>query len=210
MTKKETKRPKRKGLRKKIIITILVIGVFPLVFGIYLSYLEAIDALTKSIGTNFAAMAKETANKLGIILEEELSEATAISLMPDIIEVIEGSNLHYRGKGEEEIRKGIQTRRERWSNAAGGDPFIKDIVNNKAALYLKSLPHYVEEYFAILVMDERGALVAATDRGYDYYQGDQKWWQAIHQDSEKRGFISDPIHYKVEKYYLMEMALPVY
>ena len=90
MTKKETKRPKKKGLRKKIIITILVIGVFPLVFGIYLSYLEAIDALTKSIGTNFAAMAKETANKLEIILEEELNEAMAISLMPDIMEVIEG------------------------------------------------------------------------------------------------------------------------
>ena len=70
MTKKEAKRPKRKGLRKKIIITILIIGIFPLVFGIYLSYLEAMDALTKTIGTNFAAMAKETASKLEIILEE--------------------------------------------------------------------------------------------------------------------------------------------
>lgn len=210
MTKKEAKRPKNKGLRKKIIITILVIGVFPLVFGIYLSYLEAIDALTKSIGTNFAAMAKETANKLEIILEEELSEATAISLMPDIIEVIEGSNLHYRGKGEKEIRKGIQTRRERWSHAAGEDPFIKDIVNNKAALYFRSLPHYVKEYSAILVMDERGALAAATDRGYDYYQGDQKWWQAIHQDSEKGIFISDINYDKEKRYYLLEIALPVY
>ena len=198
MTKKEAKRPKRKGLRKKIIITILIIGIFPLVFGIYLSYLEAMDALTKTIGTNFAAMAKETASKLELILEEELSEATAISLMPDITEVIESSNLHYRGQGEKNIRKGIQTRRERWSRAAGEDPFIKDTVNNKAALYLKSLPHYVEEYIAILVTDERGALVAATDRGYDYYQGDQKWWQAIHQDSEKGVFISD-INYDNEK-----------
>jgi len=210
MTKKETKRPKKKGLRKKIIITILVIGVFPLVFGIYLSYLEAIDALTKSIGTNFAAMAKETANKLEIILEEELNEAMAISLMPDIIEAIERSNLHYKGKGEEEVGKGIQTRRERWSHAAGEDPFIKDIVNNKAALYLKSLPHYVEEYIAILVTDERGALVAATDRGYDYYQGDQKWWQAIHQDSKKGVFISDINYDKEKRYYLMETAFPIY
>src|SRR3972149_2427002 len=210
MTKKEAKRPKRKGLRKKIIITILIIGIFPLVFGIYLAYLEAMDALTKTIGTNFAAMAKETASKLEIILEEELSEATAISLMPDITEVIESSNLHYRGQGEKNIRKGIQTRRERWSRAAGEDPFIKDTVNNKAALYLKSLPHYVEEYIAILVTDERGALVAATDRGYDYYQGDQKWWQAIHQDSEKGVFISD-INYDNEKrHYLMEIAFPVY
>lgn len=210
MTKKEAKRPKKKGLRKKIIVTILVIGIFPLVFGIYLSYLEAIDALTKTIGTNFAAMAKETANKLEIILEEELSEATAISLMPDITEVIEGSNLHYKGKGEEEIRKGIQTRRERWSHTAGDDPFIKDIVNNKAALYFRSLPHYVAEYIAILVMDERGALVAATDRGYDYYQGDQKWWQAIHQDSEKGIFISDINYDKEKRHYLLEIALPVY
>src|SRR3989304_2801906 len=210
MTKKEAKRTKKKGLRKKIIVTILIIGIFPLVFGIYLSYLEAIDALTKSIGTNFAAMAKETANKLELILEEELSEATAISLMPDIIEAIERSNLHYKGKGVEEIGKGIETRRERWSHAVGEDPFIKDIVNNKAALYLKSLPHYVEEYIAILVMDERGTLAAATDRGYDYYQGDQKWWQAIHQDSKKGVFISDINYDKEKRYYLMETAFPIY
>lgn len=210
LIKEKGKRPRRRGLRKKIVIIILIVGIFPLVLGVYLTYLDGIKALTKSIGANFEAMAKETANKVSIILEGELSEVKAISLMPDIREVVERSNLSYRDKSEEETRIRIDTLKKRWNHAAEDDPFIKGVLNNKVSLYLKSLPHYTSEYIAILVTDEKGALVAATDRGYDYYQGDKKWWRVVYNDSDQRAFISDITYDKEKDNYLTEIAIPLY
>lgn len=210
MIKRDGNRPGRRGLRKKIVIAILIVGIFPLVLGVYLTYLNGIDALTRSIGANFKAMAKETANKLYIILEEELSEAKGISVLHEIIETVERSNFSYRNKGNAEIEKKINTSRRRWNNAAKDDPLVKEILNNKVSTYLKSLPHYPKEYIAILVTDEKGALVAVTDRGYDYYQGDKKWWQVISKDREERAFVSDITYDKKIKDYLMEIAVPVY
>lgn len=216
MTSEERKKPYRRGLRKKIVSTILVVGIFPLVVGVYLTYLDGKEALTRSIGANFEAIARETGNKIYIVLENELSEAKAISLMHDLKSVVERSNLTYRDKSDAEIKDRINKLRGRWSprtslNGTEDTPLIRDVLENKVSIYLRSLPHYEKEYIAILVTDERGVLVAATDSSYDYYQGDKDWWKGVRKDNiNGSAYISDIVYNEGKDVYLIEIAVPIY
>ena len=102
-------------------------------FGLYMTYLEGIKALTKSIGTDFETMAKETANKIHRILEKDLALAWNLSLSPDIIDVVEKSNLSYINESETGTRRRISDLTEQWKNAPEGDSIIKEVLSNKVS-----------------------------------------------------------------------------
>ena len=205
----EGKRPKRKGLRKKIVAAILIAGILPLTLGIYLTYLSGISLLTTSIGSNFETIANETAKKIDIIIIKELVTAQNLSMLPSIIEVVERSNLSYSSQTEGGIRGSIDVTARSWMLTGADNPPVKNILNNELSVYLRSLHNFKKDYSAILVTDERGVLVATTDRGFDYYQGNQKWWQVTYNNGKGGTFISD-IHFDIkEKGYLMEIAVPV-
>lgn len=209
MSTQKDERPKRKGLRKKIVASILIIGILPLMLGVFLTYQSERKVLTNSIGTNFEAIAKETAGKIEITLKNELIEARNLTFFPDIIETVTRSNLSYRAKKEEETQNEIDRSAERWRSARADDPLVRRVLNNNVSLYLKKLIHYERGYSAIIVTDEKGALVAATDRSFDYDQGKNQRWQVAYNNGEGRTFVSNIYLDNKTKSYLMEIAVPV-
>lgn len=185
MPTQKDERPKRKGLRKRIVASILIIGILPLMLGVFLTYQSERKVLTNSIGANFEAIAKEAAGKIEITLENELIEARNLTFFPDIIETVTRSNL-------------------------SNDPLLaKQVLNNNVSRYLKKLMDYEKDYSAIIVTDGKGALVAATDRNFDYYQGKNRWWQVAYHHGEGRTFVSDVYRDDKTGGYLMEIAVPI-
>lgn len=185
MPTQKDERPKRKGLRKRIVASILVIGILPLMLGVFLTYQSERKVLTNSIGTNFEAIAKEAAGKIEITLKNELIEARNLTFFPDIIETVTRSNL-------------------------SNDPSrVGQVLNNNVSLYLRKLMDYEKDYSAIVVTDGRGALVAATDKDFDVYQGKNRWWQAAYNHGEGRTFVSDVYRDDKTGSYLMEIAVPI-
>ncbi|HBI22906.1 MAG TPA: hypothetical protein DDX84_01545, partial [Nitrospiraceae bacterium] len=53
-----------KGIQKRIIKSMLIISIFPLVAGLYLTYLDVTKALRNSIGDSFQEEAAEVAHKV--------------------------------------------------------------------------------------------------------------------------------------------------
>src|SRR3989304_7839277 len=76
---------RKKGkIQRKVVTSILLVGTIPGVLVVILTYLSGINALKNSIGTNFQEMAKETADKVEIIMNGEIQDAQSLALSPYI------------------------------------------------------------------------------------------------------------------------------
>lgn len=82
----------RKGIQKRIIILMLIISIFPLVVGLYLTYLDATESLRDSIGEYFREEAVGIASKVDMVINKEVIDARRIAISPDIKRAIKDRN----------------------------------------------------------------------------------------------------------------------
>lgn len=91
------------GIQKKIIKSMLIIGIFPLVAGLYLTYLDVTKSLRNSIGTSFQNEASETAHKVEMVISREVIDAERFAISPYIKEAIKD-----KGHNEKELSEYIR------------------------------------------------------------------------------------------------------
>ena len=183
-----TKGQHKRGIQKKIVTAIFIVGVLPLIMGISLTYLNGRKNLKTSIGIKFQEIAKQTANKVDMFIEQEILEAQGIALSPVIREVVKNANKSYKDGKDAKIHP----------------------LNNEAANYLKSYQELrKEEYIVILLTNEKGNMVAATKDIEDHYHGGDAWWQIAFNQGEGGTFVTNFYFDPMEKEYLMDMAVPI-
>ncbi len=74
----------RSGIRKRIIRSMLIISIMPLVAGLYLTYLDVRGALRNSIGESFQEEANEIAHKIEMVIKGETIEVQRLTASPDV------------------------------------------------------------------------------------------------------------------------------
>ena len=62
------------GLKGKLIVSMLVGGIFPFILGMTLSYVQGNKSLRGVIGSSFQTLARETASKIDFVLEKEIAK----------------------------------------------------------------------------------------------------------------------------------------
>lgn len=71
----------------------------------------------------------------------------------------------------------IQKIDNEWIKGTLSEDFVKGILTNACAVRLKELEKTMPVALESFVMDSQGALVCATKKTSDYYQGDEPKWQ---------------------------------
>ncbi len=74
----------RSGIRKRIIRSMLIISIMPLVAGLYLTYLDVSSALRNSIGESFQEEAKEIAHKIEMVIKGETVDVQRLTASADV------------------------------------------------------------------------------------------------------------------------------
>lgn len=64
-----------------------------------------------------------------------------------------------------------------WVHGSIAEAFVKGILTNPCATHLKELEKSIPAAMESFVMDSQGALVCATRKTSDYYQGDEAKWK---------------------------------
>ena len=72
------------GIQKKVVISIVIVGILPLLVGLYLTYLDGKTTRRNSIGTSFQELAKETADKIDMVIGREVIDTQRLALSPNI------------------------------------------------------------------------------------------------------------------------------
>lgn len=74
----------KSGIRKRIIRSMLIISIMPLVAGLYLTYLDVSGALRDSIGKSFQEEANEIAHKIEMVINAETVEVQRLTVSADV------------------------------------------------------------------------------------------------------------------------------
>ena len=82
----------KSGIGKRVVASILIVGILPLVVGLYMTYLDGTTTRRNSIGISFQEMAKETANKIDLVIKQEVVDVQRLAISPDIRSKIKDRN----------------------------------------------------------------------------------------------------------------------
>ncbi len=158
-----------------------------------LVYVTGRSALKESIGGTFRELAETVSSTIDLSVAHHIEEAKLLASAQSILSAIEDSNIMYEGETNQEVEKRIQEVEARWTGGVGVNAYLFEVLNNRATNYLRDFAASGERgtYNIILVTNERGAVVGATEKPSHYSFSSQKWWRSSYNNGAGRTYVSD-------------------
>ncbi|MBI3398589.1 MAG: sensor histidine kinase [Deltaproteobacteria bacterium] len=200
---------KKKGIQRRIAIFIFVVGIFPIMIGISLVYMQGRKELTESVGENFARVAKEIANNIKIIIEQSVYSVRSLALSPIIRDAAISANRFYTNKDKLTIEGHIRKLEMRWLKVEEEAKQIGDQLSNPPARYLAEVKDQTEGYVELFITDAQGVLVASAKKTKYLYFGNEGWWQAAYNNGKGNIYISEIYLDPDNNQYLQTIAAPI-
>lgn len=168
-----------------------MVGLLPLTISLVLTYLEERRALQETTGANFKEIAVEAARRIEMQITRGINEAQQLATTPFLKTAVTEANRSYAGKDEKTVQSMIGDWQRRWRGREHKHDFplfINRIVTNYLIRW-----HDIRksDYIAILVTDNRGALVVSSIPQVEYYYGKSAWWQAAFNGGRGEVYVSE-------------------
>jgi PAS domain S-box-containing protein len=188
----------------------VLIGLLPLIFSIFITYYEERKTIRDTIGRDFQQIAIETAGKVELQVGQKISEAQQLATIPILRSAVIDSNRSYTGRTAAGVRRMIREWESRWNTRKHRDRF-PDFVNKMATDYLIDWKRIRKgDYISILVADREGAVVVSSSPAVAYDQSRQLWWRAAYQEGAGQVYVSDLEFDQGLGHYVLEVAAPVW
>ena len=208
----------RWGLKAKVILSMLLVGVIPLVVGLGMAFWQGSQEIREVSGESFEALATEAARKLDLLLAEEIAHTARIANDQTIIKALE-QRRDARGDTKNPT-SALADFERRW--AARDAAAIKSITGNPLSTLLHEyftgihsapgqlLPHVVRSSTKMLYLtDAQGTLVGTmTDHPAFRHQKTQ-WWQGAFNKAVGKLYVEDVRFDDQLNTYVFSISLPV-
>ena len=198
---------KRKwGLQKKLVVALLLVGLFPLGIALVTGYLSQKTILTRTMGTAFQGLAKETSNKLGLWIEDLVARTHPLTGHPVLQEALLKANASYSTIANPD--RELKQLEERWVRS--NFDTRNRLLQSQANQILRATASEAEDRYAqLLLVDREGGLVAAAVAPSHVRFRDENWWQAATHQGRGEIYIGD-IDWDAEVgRYTLPLAVPV-
>lgn len=181
------------GLLRKVILSIVAVGFFPLAGGLLWAGLYGQSVLVRASGEKFSELAKQMSSQIDFILEREVHEAQSLALAQVLQWSISSANDNPPGAPKDPR------------------PFPDSILEHPASRHLQSYQSLKEdEYDVIFATDRYGRVVASTRNLPAIDFSHEPWWQAAYQNGSGQVFMSDLYTHPQTGLLGVELALPIY
>jgi len=204
---------KRKtGLRKKLIGATVFVGILPVVMGLILTYLKGTEELRKSLGENFAGLAREAASKTDLLINRKIEELTNAAAEVEVVNAVAGADQAYRGLSEPAVQQRLTRSRQNWEDAPRARDISKRILSNPASAYLEkalTLQEGQSSRIALYVTDRRGALVASINDRPPFLSSETTEWNKILSGGNGQPYIGNLYRDAKTDRFLVTMGVPV-
>mgnify|MGYP002401122150 CR=1 FL=1 len=208
----------RWGLKTKVILSMLLVGIVPLVVGLGMAFWQGSQEIREISGESFEALATEAARKLDLLVVEEISHTARIAHDPTIIRELERRRDALRDpKRSTASATDLEQRWKRRDPAA-----ITSLTGNTLSALLHEyyagvysapgqlLPQVVRASTKMLFLtDVQGALVATMTDHPAFRHHDAPWWQGAFNKAVGNLYIED-IHFDDQmNTYVFTISLPI-
>lgn len=213
-------RETRWGLKAKLILSMLFVGIVPLVIGLGMAFWQGSQEIRDVNGESFKALATEAARKLDLVTAEEVARTSRIANDPAIIQELE-----QRRDGTSALPPGLGnlSDTEQAAHWATRDPaMVKAVTENLMARLLREhysgahsepdhlLPQVMRSATKMLFLtDSHGTLVASMKAKPDYRHGDTLWWKGAFNNGAGKLFIEDVHFHAQADTYAFTISIPV-
>jgi len=208
----------RWGLKAKVILSMLLVGVIPLVVGLGMAFWQGSQEIREVSGESFKALATEAARKLDLLLAEEIAHTARIANDPAIIRALE-QRRDARGDPKSPATA-LTDFEQRWK--AKDAAAVKSIIDNPLSTLLheyftgvhsapgQSLPHVVRSSTKMLFLtDAQGALVGTMTDHPAFRHQKTHWWQGAFNKAVGKLYIEDVRFDDQVNAYVFSISLPV-
>ena len=215
-----TTRETRWGLKTKLILSMLFVGIVPLVIGLGMAFWQGSQEIRDVSGESFKALATEAARKIDLVMAEEVARTARIANDPTLVRELErrrdeGSTsppaLHALSEADQIAR---------W--AAHDPAMVKAITDSPLAGLLREyysgahsepdhlLPQVMRSATKMLFLtDTHGTLVAAMGTKPDYRHKDTAWWRGAFNNGAGKLFIEDVHFIDQADIYAFTISIPI-
>ena len=210
----------RWGLKRKLIVSMMLVGVLPLILGLTMAFFQGSKEIQEISGESFKALATEAARKLDLLVAEEVARTSRIASDPMFVKTLEQRRDVIQRRSDEDNRAVIDRQQAKWT---AQDPAqVKAIRENPLAIMLREhyigsnneptqlLPQVVRAATKLLfVTDVQGNLVAALTDLPAFSHGETAWWKGAYNKGVGQLFIEDVFFDDRAKTYVFTISLPI-
>lgn len=208
----------RWGLKTKVILSMLLVGLIPLIVGLGMAFWQGSQEIREVSGESFEALATEAARKLDLLLAEEIAHTALIANDPMLIRELEHRR-DARGNAKNSTTTSSDLER-RW--IARDRTAIKSVMENPFSALLHEyftgvhsapgqlLPHVVRSSTKMLFLtDVQGRLVATMTEHPAFRHHESRWWQGAFNKAVGRLYIEDIRFDDQVNAYVFTISLPI-
>lgn len=202
----------RLGIQAKLIGLIVGAAVVPVVVAIVaiqtLGYRETV--LQKR--SMFRNEAVDAARNLRVALERRVENLEDLLVLTDFETALEerlASDSRLASWVERDFLRRMADLDLAWTNAVPDGSLVEAILTNGVSARLRAFQGLHPRFAELIATDSRGALVAATGKTSDYYQGDESWWQRARQLTGGSAWV-EGLHWdESARVFSVDVAVPV-
>ncbi len=210
----------RWGLQLKLILSMLLVGIVPLMVGLGLAFWQGSREIQVVNGESFKALAEETARKVDLLMSDEVGRTSRIAADPSIILELEHRRDALLDMTEDERRRTVDRLNSSWE--AKDPATVQAITGNKMAGLLQEylsgakseadqlIPQVVRAATKMLyITDVEGNLVAALTTLPPFANKDTAWWKGASHRGIGQLFIEDVHFDERAQSYVISISLPI-
>jgi signal transduction histidine kinase len=208
------------GLKRKLIVSMLLVGVVPLLLGLGMAFLQGSKEIQVVSGESFQALATEAARKLDLLVAEEVARTSRIAVHPDIVRELERRRDILHASDRNPARISLAQQKTHWE--ARDPAAVKALTENPTALLLQAfyagsqnesdllLPQVVRAATKkLFVTDVEGNLFAALTTRPSFAHADSLWWKGTFNKGVGQLYIED-LHFDDQaNAYVVSVSLPI-
>jgi hypothetical protein len=196
----------RFSLQKLLIGLILVI--VPLsVVGLYLTS-EADTSLERTIGTHFRSIAQTEGTVTSQFVNDRVRDVAALAGNPAVADAIAAAQRSRQGLDDAMIAARVGKIESTWETPQL-DPFVKQILSSPTSQVLRHHREAEPRILKILVADETGATVAATDKPLHYVEPNEAYWHSVYGEGRGGIYVSEIRYDDQTKTNYLQIGMPV-
>lgn len=200
------------SLTNKLILAFLMVSLVVSYAMNYFNSSRTEAALTEQVGQNLSGLAQSQAQAVGDLLNNQIENLLTLASSSTMQELAISSNLSYSDNPEINAQRIVEFEQQ-WSQAISNVDYSNDLIatrlNNKAAQELKQFVSISPYNIHLTLTDAQGGLAATSSLSTDYYQGDEYWWNASHNDGEGTIYISAPFYDRGLQKSIIYFSVPV-
>jgi len=210
----------RWGLQPKLILSMLLVGVVPLLLGLSLAFWQGSREIQVVSGESFKALAEETARKVDLLMSDEVGRTSRIAADPSIVLELERRRDALLDMTEDERRRALDKIKSGWE--AKDPAAVQAITGNKMAGLIQEyftgakseadqlIPQVVRSATKMLyITDMEGNLVAALTTMPPFANKDTAWWKGASHRGVGQLFIEDVHFDERAQAYVISISLPI-